>query len=571
MRSPLAAVTSVLLAGSLALSGCSLLSGSDDKAPTPSPSTTKPANSALPSTAWRTATPADVAQGGTLRLAATMLPANFNPLQADGANSDAARILAPTAGSAVRITAVGGWTIDPDYARSVKIVDKSPLTVEVKLNTSAVWQGGTSITAQDMVAFWKAQNGSNDAFEVSSTAGYDAITAVTPGKNRFSYTVTFKRPTADWPQYVYPRLAANVSSSPKLFNKAFRQRAISSNGPYIVSGVDTAKGVITQVPNPRWWGAAPKLEKITWNIADAALQAKAFANGELDAVDLDATTMDAVKDVGTVQKAAGVEWSQVTLNGGRGPLADVNVRRAVAMAINRQPLAQQVSTGLDSPSAPLGSLILVPGQKGYQDSSASIAYNPARAEKLLAKAGYTKNATGMLERKGKPFTLRLPVPRETPTNAARAKLIVADLAKVGIAVQMRDAPTGVDFYNQVVIPLDFDLVTFVRRASPFPLTAAEPYFYPLDSAQNYTGIGPQRFGLGFETVLKTLDDALRIKRIAKLDEWLFAEAPVVPLAVTPIAVAVGDRLVNYGAAQFEQPNWTAVGYLTKKKSPAKKG
>ncbi|MFI5429739.1 ABC transporter family substrate-binding protein [Aeromicrobium sp. UC242_57] len=567
MRFHVTAAASFLLAGSLALSGCSLLSGSDDAAPDPTPSSTKPVSTALPSTAWSPAPAADVAQGGTLRLAATMLPTNFNPLQADSANSDAARILAPTTGGAVRITADGGWTVDPDYARSVKVVDEDPLTIEVRLNRDAVWQGGTSITAADMVAFWKAQNGSDDAYEVTSTAGYDAISAVTPSKSKFTYTVTFKKPTADWPQYIYPRLAANASSSAKLFNTGFRKRAISSNGPYIVRSIDTRKGVITLTRNPRWWGAPPKLAKITWNIADSALQAKAFANGELDAVDLDATTPDAVsavKDVGTVQKAAGAEWSQITLNGGRGPLADEDVRRAVAMAINRQPIAQQAAAGLKAPAAPLGSLLLVPGQKGYRDSSASIAYDPAAAEKLLAKAGYTKNASGLLERKGKPLTLRLPVPRETPTNAARAKLIVADLAKVGITVEVRDAPTGVDFYNQVVVPLDFDLVTFVRRASPFPLTSAAPRFFPLDSAQNFTGLGPARIGQGFDTVIGTLDDELRLKRIAKLDEWLFDEVAVVPLAVTPLATAVGDRLVNYGAAQFEQPDWTTVGYLTKK-------
>lgn len=566
MRSPIAAVVSILAAGSLALSGCSLVSGSDEStpAPSPKPSATKPANSPLSSTAWRSAPAADVAQGGTLRLAATVLPANFNPQHADAANSDAARILAPTMGGAIRITAGGGWSVDPDYARSVKITDKNPLTVEVRLNPKAVWQGGTSITAKDMVAFWKAQNGSNAAYEVASTAGYDEITSVTPGKNRFRYSVTFKSPNADWPHYIYPLLASNVSSSPKLFNRAFRKRAISSNGPYVVSKIDAAKGLITEVLNPRWWGQAPKLDKITWNIADSAIQAKGYANGELDAVDLESATYDSVKGVGSVQKAAGVVWSQVTLNGGRGPLADVNVRRAVAMAINREPIAKQVSDGLKAPAAPLGSLILVPGQVGYQDSSASIAYNPARSARLLAKAGYTKNAAGMLERKGKLLTLRMPVPRDTPTNASRATLIAADLQKVGITVEVRDAPNGADFYDGVVIPLDFDLVTFVRRASPFPLTAAKPQFYPLDSAQNFTGIGPKRFELGFDTVRGTLNDQLRYKRIAKLDEWLFAEAPVVPLAVTPIAVAVQDGLVNYGAAQFEQPDWTAVGFLTKK-------
>lgn len=565
MRPPSAAAASLLVAGSLVLSGCSLLPGGGDEPKPQTPSVAKAARDApLASTAWKQAEPASVRQGGTLRLAASTLPTNFNPLQSDAAGSDAAEILAPTAGSAVRITADGGWQVDPDYAESVEVAADNPLAIEVKLNRKAVWAGGTSITAKDMIAFWKAQNGSSDDYEVISSDGYDNIASVEQGKNRFTYTVTFKEPTAEWPLYVYPRLASNVSGSAKLFNEAFRTRAVSSNGPYVVTSIDSDKGVITQEPNPRWWGARPKLDKITWNIADPELQAQAYVNDELDAVDLQSSTYGIAKGTGTVQRAAGVEWSQVTLNGGRGPLADVDVRRAVAQAIDRGPIATTVAKALRAPAAPLGSLLLVPGQKGYQDSSATIAHDPAAAKKLLAKAGYTEGADGTLTQDGKPLTLTMPVPEDTPANTARATAIAKDLRAIGITVDLLSVPADT-FFDEVVIPLDFDLVTFVRRASPFPLAAAEPYFFPLDSAQNYTGIGTDRLGVGFDTVLGTLDDTLRLKRVAKLDEWLFDEVPVVPLAVTPIAVGVRNGLVNYGATQFEQPDWTSVGFVVKKK------
>lgn len=562
MRSPHAAVSSLLLAGSLVLSGCSALSGSDgDDDPKPAPSATE---SPRTGTTWSTAEPSEVARGGTLHLAAETLPTSFNPQQADAANTDAARILAPTVGGAIRITDDGGWEVDPDYARSVEVADKDPLTIDVELNPDAVWQGGTSITADDMVAFWKAQNGSDDRFEVTSTAGYEDIAAVDKGKDRFSYSVTFTKPTAEWPLYVYPRLAKNVSSDPKLFNSAFRTKAISSNGPFVVESIDRRKGVITQVRNPRWWGAAPRLDKITWNVADPAVQAKAFAAGELDAVDLEAATYGTVKGVGSVQRAPGVEWSQVTLNGGRGPLEDVRVRRAVAKAIDRDAIASTTADALGARPATLGSLLLVPGQRGYRDSADSVAYDPEAAAKLLTKAGWKKGAGGIRERKGEALTLTMPVPRATPANAQRARAIARDLRKVGVRVRLRSVPAA-RFFDPYVISLDFDLVTFTRRASAFPVGAARPVFFPIDSAQNYTGIGPDRIGKGFDTVLGTLGDSLRTKRIAKLDEWLLEDVPMVPLAVTPLVVAVQDRVVNYGAAQFEQPDWTRVGFRSAKK------
>jgi peptide/nickel transport system substrate-binding protein len=108
MRSPVAVVASVLLAGSLVLSGCSVLSGSSDEKAKPTASKSAPAPlKELPSTAWRTADPSKISDGGSLRLAAAAMPTNFNPLHADAALSDAEQILAPTTGSAVRITADG--------------------------------------------------------------------------------------------------------------------------------------------------------------------------------------------------------------------------------------------------------------------------------------------------------------------------------------------------------------------------------------------------------------------------------------------------------------------------------
>jgi peptide/nickel transport system substrate-binding protein len=38
------------------------------------------------------------------------------------------------------------------------------------------------------------------------------------------------------------------------------------------------------------------------------------------------------------------------------------------------------------------------------------------------------------------------------------------------------------------------------------------------------------------------------------------EAVMVPLAMLPEVVAVKDGLVNYGAATFEQPDFTTVGF-----------
>lgn len=517
------------------------------------------ASDALPTTAWSRAEPGSVTAGGKLRLAVTAMPANFNPVQADGAGAAAGQVLAPTTGSPVRISTDGGWRVDTDYARSIEVVDEKPLKVQVRLNPDAVWQDGTPITAKDMTAFHRAMSGDVDGLEVASTDGFDDIDSVKTGDDKFEYTVTFDTPRSDWPRYVYPRLPADVSTKPKAFNEGFRTKAVPSNGPFVVASVNEKTGTITEKRNPRWWGSKPRLEQVVWRIADPTVQAKAFATDELDAVSVDATTYEDVADSGTVQRAGGGTWTHLTLNGGRGPLKDVKVRRAVSAAIDRDALAAEASKGVGAPPRTAGSLVLVPGQRGYRDVAAQeLKPGIAEARAQLEEAGYTQK-DGKAVRDGKPLTLTLPVPSDTPSNDARVKAIVADLKAAGITVKTPTVEAS-KFFRDTVVPLDFDLVTFTWPASAFPVQPAERRFRPVDSPQNYTGVAAKSLNDSWDDASAALKEEDRTDRIRDLDAKLMGEAVMVPLAMLPDVVVIKDGLVNYGAATFEQPDFTIVGF-----------
>ena len=75
-----------------------------------------------------------------------------------------------------------------------------------------------------------------------------------------------------------------------------------------------------------------------------------------------------------------------------------------------------------------------------------------------------------------------------------------------------------------------------------------------------TGLADRSLDAAFDKAAATLADSLRFTRVAKLDRGIFATPAMVPLSVTPIVMAVRDNLRNYGAAQFEQPDWTIVGF-----------
>ena len=320
------------------LGGCGLFGGGEPQEPTePGEERTNPL------VGWSPVEPAELADGGVLRIGIDALPSSFNPaVAADSAlpgRSSLDRLLAPTTGSAVRLTEDGGWEVDPAYAEAVEVVNDDPLEVRVELEPDAVWQDGSPITSADMSAWVDA---------VAQDEGWDDVEAV-EADGDFAYTVRFGRVRSDWPLFVHPRLPADISSDTERFTDGFTDEPVPSNGPFAITDIDLETGTVTQEPNPRWWGPRPALEQIVWRLATPEVQAEAFAADELDVVEVEPSSGTDI-DADLLRTATGSRWTHLTLNaGGGGPLADDAVRRAVVQALDRSALAEAGVTDLDLP------------------------------------------------------------------------------------------------------------------------------------------------------------------------------------------------------------------------------
>ncbi|MFJ8657744.1 ABC transporter family substrate-binding protein [Streptomyces sp. NPDC093795] len=96
-----------------------------------------------------------------------------------------------------------------------------------------------------------------------------------------------------------------------------------------------------------------------------------------------------------VRKSLEPAYTQLSLNGESGPLADERVRRAVARAINRQELADSVLKPLGLPAHPPGSHLALAGQAAYADSSDALGdQDTEEARALLADAGWVPGGAG---------------------------------------------------------------------------------------------------------------------------------------------------------------------------------
>ncbi|WP_313408890.1 ABC transporter family substrate-binding protein [Aeromicrobium sp.] len=547
-RCAVAALSGLLLAGCFGGGGDQK---ADDTGATKAPES-------LPMADLHPAEEAEVAEGGTLRVGVSSFPATFNPVHSDGVASTAPQILEPTLGNAVRFEQDGSWSLDRDYASSIEVVERDPFTVRVEMNPKAVWQGGTSITSADMVSYVDAMQ--DDEFAAAGAPALDDVERV-DADGKFAYEVVFEEPNADWPAAVYPVLPKAYTKSADTFNRAMTAKAPSANGPYLVSGIERRTGTITLERNPRWWGRQPKLDSIVWRIGEADVLAAAHRAGELEAAPVTPDNRSALTDA-ELRASLGSEWTHLTINGGTGPLADAEVRRAVTLAVDIEQVVAATSKRYGTTAVPMDSVVLMPGQVGHRDFARE--RDLAQAQKLLAKAGWRRDGDGPLRRKGRQLELTLPVPATMPGAIIRAESIAEDLSEVGITVTVREVP-GPTFFEKVVIPLDFDLTTFAWQVQPYGLGDAKRLFTPIDSPLNFTGKASKAITDAFDAAIAETDEAKRAGRVTEIDEIARSQASIMPLAVIPTVMAVDPLVVNFGPAALADLDWTVVGFAEGKK------
>ena len=526
------------------------------------PSATDSPAAALPTVDWDAADAADVQDGGTLNLAVGALPANYNNSEIDGNDVDTNTILAATSGGPLRITTEGASEVNPDYASSVELVSDDPQVVEIKLNPKAVWEDGTPITVADYEATWKALNGSNEAYQVVSTTGWDQIASVEQGTDEFDVKVTFSSVFADWQSLFGGVLPAAIASDPTVFNTGYVDKAVPSSGPFVISKIDQTGQVITLTPNPVWWGAKPKLDTILFKVVSQAQQGSSFANKEIDALSISANAdlyaTAKARDDAELQATNGLTWTHVTMNAKEGPLSDVNVRKAVASVVNREQISSAANTPVGVPAVTQGDYIFMNGQKGYQDKA--LPHDTAAAEGFMKDAGYTKEGDSWTK-DGEALKLTITVPADTATNIQRSEQVQADLGDFGIPVELTTVPVA-QYFSDYVIPGNFEMVSFAWQGTPFPISAAEAIFYPLDSGQNYTGTTDEKLGDLWTKANAELDPDKRIEIANQINEEIWSYVPMFPIAPLPNVWAVKQGLVNYGAAMFgySPVDWTIVGW-----------
>ena len=518
----------------------------------------------LPSTAWERAEYDGVEDGGTITLSIGQIPANFNQNHADGNELSTSTIRNPCGlENVVPIDENGQISYNPDYITSVELTSEEPQVVNVKFNEKAVWEDGTPITVDDFISQWKAQNGSNEEYNVVSTQGWDRISEIRKVSD-FEAEVQYDSPFADWKYYVYPDLPAKVTATPEAFNNDHQSTPLPSSGPFRIDSVDATGGVVTLVRNEKWWGRPAKLERIIFKVTTQQNAPSAFANSELDALDIgDGDTYGQAKNRAdaNIQKSNGLTWTHLTLNtqGTPGVLDNVEVRKAIFYAVDRAAVGRAVVEPLESPVVLKNNYIYMPGQEGYQDSfDGNLEFNAETAKEILEADGWAMNASNVYEKDGTELAFTIIIPAEAKSNEDRATQVLTNLNAIGFNVNMETVPSD-KYFTEYVQPGSFGAVTFSWVGTAAAELSA-PNIYLPGTTQNFTGYKDTELNTINDRIQSELDPEKRREIANEYSKRVAESYTILPFYATPIITGVTNGLVNYGAKQFESVDWTAVGF-----------
>lgn len=458
----------------------------------------------------------------------------------------------------------GTWHPNPAYLTNVKDEEVNGKTViTYDINSDAVFNDDTPIDWKTFENTWKFSNGENPEIAVNGTDGYDLIESVTQGENEKQAVVTFKQPYPWW-QGLFDRVVHPAISDAQTFNEGYIKNPHPEwgAGPYKIENFDYNSGNVTFVPNEKWWGDKPKLDKISFRRMEGQAIINSFQAGEIDAAS--ASTKDnlaVAKGMSNIDIRGSLYPSNalVTLNSRAAALNDIKVREAIFTGINRDTLAQMRFKDMDYTEKLPGSFLLYQTQPGYEDNYGEIIkYNKEKAKQLLDEAGWVEGGDGIREKDGKKLTLRYVTFGDSPLTKSTAVALQKMFKDIGGDLQVIEKSSSE--FQRVMSEKDFDvLVSGYTSYDPFGVA----YFkqvYNSDSALNHSGTGTPEFDEKIKKLQQIPTKEEQITKANELEKEAVKLYGILPYANGPQLVALKKGLANYGAYSFANVPKENIGW-----------
>jgi len=295
-----------------------------------------------------------------------------------------------------------GREIIPDVAQSWEISEDGRRYV-FHLRDDVTWSDGTQVTAADFVYSWirtlnpateapagkasllfdikNARAYNNEEFSESEQVGVRAI-------DKLTLEVELERPASYFLQMLYTLYPVPGHVVETHRDAWTDPEHIVTNGAFQIESYEPGESM-SLVRNPTYHGRfSGNLERVEVNLSESQYSTEELELYERDSVDIaslgDATIRARHK---YAEEYVSIPLQSIFFVGfdtSRPPFDDVRVRRAFAMAVDRERLANEVFEGLPDPVT--GGLVppTIPGHS----PGIGLPYDPAQARQLMAQAGY---------------------------------------------------------------------------------------------------------------------------------------------------------------------------------------
>ena len=424
----------------------------------------------------------------------------------------------------------------------------SPTRLVLTLRPGVTFWDGHPVTSADVV--YSLDRNTNQTLGGSYGWVFNRVASIT-ATSQDQVAITLKQPDY-W-------LGNELSSAPGIvIEKSFAEKqgknygtpvgGIMCTGAYIFKSWTPGVGVVA-VRGPHYWNPSvhPLAGQIT--IKGVPSIAALTAGLETGAIQGDygvgLPTLNQLRNSSSVKVYLGPGWSSdvFIITSLKGVLGNVNVRRALSLALNRQSIISSVYEG----AAQLPRWLSNPGTFGYGTSVFAAAYNSspvltqniAAAKKLVQQAGAT----------GKTITIG------TTSQVANLAAVTGAYQAAGQAIGLKVALKSVSAQNFINFFTDpkarvgidgFPTVNYGDYADPAALlsTVVLP-----GGSQNYDNFNDPKITSALEQARGTADPAKRAALVAQAEKLTVQQMPWIPNA-QPTSLLLLNKSLTGAVSSF---------------------
>ncbi|MFF7244599.1 peptide ABC transporter substrate-binding protein [Embleya sp. NPDC008237] len=424
-------------------------------------------------------------------------------------------------------------------------------TITYRLNPAAVWSDGQAITSADL-RYTALQI--RDGKDIFTRTGYDLIDSITTPDARTAI-VTLESPYANWRQLFgaeYGVLPAHLLEG-KDRNALMKNGYTFSGGPWKIASWIRGTSV-TLVPNDRYWGAKPHLNKVTFQFTtDTAAEFQAFAGGQLDAL-YPTPQLDVLAQINSLGGSANMQVETRTgnlqalwMNNAAFPFDSKAVREAVAYSVDRGAIVRKLFGSLGV-TAPAQSFLSPLVSAFATEDFATYRRDPAKVEQIMTAAGWARNGDGIWAKDGRAAQFTIVSLAGNQSRELTEQILQSQLRQAGFKMTIKNT-SAANLFGKVAPTGDFQLGLWTLTDS-FPDPTLDASFGSAaipSEANGNSGINFIRANVpGLDSLLgrvsTDVDQTSRLEASHRTEKLLADAVPSLPLGAVPNILLTGKRV-----------------------------